>query len=523
MYKLLIIDDEPEIRKGIKNVIQWEANNITVCAEASNGIEALSLIDEIRPDIILVDIRMPKMDGLELLKVLKEQNTPFHAIVLSSYDEFSYAQQAMALGVQSYLLKPSRPAQILDAVLKIIASIESASAKEQKIAELYNQVKHKNSLLKDRYLIQCIEGNPPVHIPSINLSIHPENILVFILGLDTKENVIGQDMSLINFCIINIAEEIFLHAYPCEIITYNQQVILLCNDKINKLQCEIIPQFRHLQLYLKKQFDISVSIGISRDKATLSNMAPSYRQASMALDQCYFMGKQSIVQYQLDFSDHLKKLDYPITIQSELINALFNGTPEDVSYHFKRFIASLKETALHNGMFNQHCYTLILSIFQVCSERSLVLSDDIHNFALNFLSDTGASQKYEVVEKTSSLIQMTHEEIHKRQHTNNTINICVKYIKENYDSNISLEKVASIAHISPGYLSQLFKQVMEVNYVDYLNIIRIENACTLLKDTTLKTYDIATMVGYKSEKYFSKKFKQYMHMTPSEYKKGLLH
>ncbi len=81
-------------------------------------------------------------------------------------------------------------------------------------------------------------------------------------------------------------------------------------------------------------------------------------------------------------------------------------------------------------MFNQHCYTLILSIFQVCSERSLVLSDDIHNFALNFLSDTGASQKYEVVEKTSSLIQMTHEEIHKRQHTNNTINICVKYIKE---------------------------------------------------------------------------------------------
>lgn len=137
MYKLLIVDDETEILEGLKTIIDWENNGITLCGEACNGIEALEKIHQLTPDIVIMDIRMPLLDGLELLARVYQSNLPVKCIILSGYDDFYYAQKAIDLKAANYLLKPCRPNDILEAVLKVKAELDEAGQKEA----LFNKYK----------------------------------------------------------------------------------------------------------------------------------------------------------------------------------------------------------------------------------------------------------------------------------------------------------------------------------------------------------------------------------------------
>ena len=162
MIRLMIVDDEEEIRNGIQNVIQWEANDIIVCGEAANGKEALKLIEELSPDVLLLDIRMPVMGGIELLETIASKNLPVKSIILSGYDDFSYAQNALKLGASDYLLKPCRPEEIIKTVLKVKNIIEDENKKKEAYSHLKAEFNKVLPVLKEKYLAKLLyPGNKP--------------------------------------------------------------------------------------------------------------------------------------------------------------------------------------------------------------------------------------------------------------------------------------------------------------------------------------------------------------------------
>lgn len=150
MYKLLIVDDETEILEGLRTVIDWENNGITLCGEACNGIEALEMIHQLSPDIVIMDIRMPLLDGLELLSKVSQDNLPVKCIILSGYDDFYYAQKAIDLKAANYLLKPCRPKDILEAVLKATAELDEEKQHEALFQKLKQQYQNSLPTLREK-------------------------------------------------------------------------------------------------------------------------------------------------------------------------------------------------------------------------------------------------------------------------------------------------------------------------------------------------------------------------------------
>lgn len=511
MYQLMIIDDEPETRNGIRHVINWHENNIHICAEASNGLEALDIIHDKHPDIILVDIHMPKMDGLEMLQTLIDEGHLFHAIVLSSYDEFEYAQQAMSLGVKNYLLKPSRPEQILASVKKVIREIESSKM-------LHQQAHRSNLLLKQQQLRYSLEGTL-ADFGRVILD-PPNNMLIVVAELDYGSSLLGDNIQLMNFCLSNVLTETLSKHYTCDVLIYEQRVVAFCNNSSNMYESQLLPKLNYIQSYIYEHFKASVSIGISDVIKQIQDLRLGYLQAVNILEHRSTTRTQIIQKYQMS-KPSMETIKYPVDLQNELVLTLFSGTSEDFHYSLEKFYSYLNNVSVSTDLYRQYCATILINMSETCSQRHMTISDALAKNVQDFLAEKSYRTKLELATVTKKIQQQIYEEINSKQHNNDIINLCAIYIKEHYDEDLSLEIVADHAHISPGYLSQLFKQVMDIKFIDYVNTIRIENACNLLKDKTLKTYEIALMVGYKTEKYFSKKFKQYMKLTPSAYRKNI--
>jgi len=519
MFRLVIIDDDDEIRNSMKVVIPWEEHGIEICGEARNGLEALEVINTLKPDILLVDIRMPKMDGLELLEELNKRESPCRTIILSSYDEFSYAKKTMSLGVRDYLLKPCRPEEIIKAVKSVIHEIEEDLSIKNKMVNLYNQSIKNKHILKEKAFRQMLIGE--INAKEELLQIKLKELYVVVIKSDQLQSLLGEEEHLINFCIGNVALEIIGEVCPVEMFTYNESIVLLCYIEPYKYEQVLKTKLHQLQDFLKNKLDISCSMGISSYVACEKDVVVAYHQSVQGISIAYHKGGFLINDYSEKTEEKIDIYEYLMNEQIELIASIFNHSIEEVLYHYKKYLSRLNTYVPSIDVFFQCHEILFMAIYQGCLKRNIILNETAKEEIIGGLQNATFILKKDTIEKVQSMLLMIYKQIHQNQYNNTTINNCVNYIHEHFEEEITLDKVADYANISSGYLSQLFKQVMKIKFIDYVNKIRIENSCTLLMDHSLKTYEIAPMIGYKTERYYSKKFKQYMGMTPSEYRKQL--
>lgn len=528
MTRLMLVDDEIEIRQGIRDIIDWSSNKITICGEASNGKEAIALINELNPHIILVDISMPVMNGLELIEYLSVNKPLIKTIIVSGYDDFSYAQRALKLGASDYLLKPCRPEEIISTVLKSADIIKNESNNIENISRLKTQLRESLPLLKEKFLLRLIKeeykylGNIEERAEFFKLKIKLNSGNVILISIDNysllTEKFGNEDVELYKFAVKNIAEEILGNHFSCEVFEVDDDIAAIINfDQQVDLQLKTLAQM--IKSNINSYLDFTVTIGIGSTFFGASNMHTSYLKARKCLEAGFFIGEDSIITSEdINISDS-NYPSFPIEEEKKIITAIKTGDSEELKKFYSVFFEEISKSNNLKQVVNSSM-ALLFSIYHLCIERNINISEIMKQETV-FDELSKLDTVHQLRESLFETINWVFDRISKGKNTNKIVGMAVDFIDNNYHRDISLEMISQELFFSAGYIGMLFKQVMCMSFVDYLHKVRIEKACELLKDYRLKTYEVAKKVGYFDEKYFSQIFKKVTGMTCTQYRDNL--
>jgi two-component system response regulator YesN len=531
MYRLVIIDDEYEHVQGIKNYIPWSKYDIEVCGIAYNGRDGLELIKTCCPDIAIIDIQMPFIDGLSLIEKVNDLNKSIEMIIISGHDDFEYARKAIQLKANNYLLKPCSAEEILQAVLRAKNIYIEETKKKEMLGQYQTIFEQYIILMKDRFLVDLLDNNlkNPTNfhndLKSYRINMTNETCCAAIFRLEDKDKLFsqftGEEIDCLILSITDKIKNAASESFRFETVIKNSDIVLITtHEPFN--YCSFINFINDIYHTLSNTFDYEFAAGIGKTVLSPVNVNKSYVQALAALENSSFLGgKKVAVYYNEIFEENFFHL-YPINEEKKLFQAIESGESSIIKTAVDDFFMAFDQYHANNSkIIKKIGISLLNSIMKFCSEKNIDI-EELNQLIYNSFDEIANEKSFDALkEKINAIIEKLLFQIHDNAPTNKTIQLAINYIQNNFDKNISLKTVADELFISPSYLSFLFKQEVKVNFVEYLNNYRITIAKEVLKDVRLKSYEIAYHVGFQDEKYFFKLFKKYTGLTPSQYRESL--
>ncbi|MGG3283010.1 response regulator transcription factor [Paenibacillus solani] len=549
--KLLIAEDEISVREGMVRLIDWESHGIVICGEAGNGSEALSMMESCCPDILLTDIRMPHMDGLELIEAAKSRGMKFRPIILSGYNEFNYATQALRLGAEDFILKPCRPEEILRTVLEAKKVAEFQEARESRLKERDLSWNRNIPLMKSQVLSQWTRY-PAVPLEDrgrlmqeLQMHIRNAGIQVGLIRVDTSRIPLDErDVVLLRYAAANIVKETLDSVYGGCIEAFQEGDDLLwvastaegSRGSVNPASISgpsqegLEPHIRVLQGNLEKYLKMTVSIALGSWKASINQAHDSYQESVQAMESRFFKGRGGVFFYSgkerkegagseagVASSSILDNERFE-TCEREMLDYLRLGSFEQALDHLDAWLDMFKTQSHYSKQeVNLRATTFMISLQGIAKEHRIG-AFEWKNRLVNSMEQL---PQVETLEELATIVKKMMQHLVEACSSNRTLHRTVQsvleLIKEKYNTNLTLEAVAREAYISNTYLSSLFKQELGVNFLDYLHQYRIEKSKELLRQN-LKIYAVARLVGYQEERHFSSTFKKWTGVTPSQYK-----
>lgn len=532
MYKLLIVEDERITREGLRDCVDWCQYNIEVTAEASNGQEALELLGKNTMDIVLTDVVMPLMDGIELVRQIRQRNMIVKVVFVSGYWDMPYLKAAFELDASDYILKPVKLIE-LDRVIKKVVSICSHELEQKKtILEMKSRLEASMPALREKFVTGLLTGS----IEKEDIIEHRARFLELPFIMDgyftvitaqlnniknggIAENVKQQELhqliikdiikSTINtqykvFCLTMKDEHISIILNSCNSLSYNQIAIIA-----KKIQNEI-----------QETIDVQVSVGVGEYVKSIGHLHISYQKSLRALEQKYFLGDGKIIHFQdIDYKNNNPDY-YPHNLQEKIFNAIRLGREQEVQALVTQFFIEVHE---YPGIRIEYIQAICLEIIvltgklvlEVCNiPLEVGLRKDLWRKVLQ-LETIKETEKW----MCNQLCDMTKHIINEQSQRSKRIIGRIKIvIQERYSDNITIQSLSEEFYLTPNYISLLFKQETGENFKEYLTMVRMEKAKTLMKDISLKLYEIAEATGYADPDYFTKVFKKYIGATPTEFR-----
>lgn len=534
MLRMILVEDEPLVRIAFKSFMDWEASGFSIIGEFVNGQDALQQIDKLKPDIVVTDIMMPVMDGLQLIKETNRRGANILFLVLSSYDEFPLVKEAYNLGIYDYVLKTEmKPELLAELFARVKAHIAITRQTNMQTINSIKLVEQNKKSLREAYFKELIwggvasSGNVPLETGQLDLRLQPRNIFVSKMNIDNfsfVERKYGEDsLQLLVFTMLNCIEEISNEYDIGDAFANspNEYIIIFSFNKgsSEKAFKETLWNYhRRLTSVLKQYLNVSVSCGISDImQSGYHGLFNQYKQACWALDYKFFKGNNSLIWYEevaglsadLDFlkmerierlkgflgNPDMKKLSALLT---EILFTGDNLHPKSISWiklFYESYIAILIDYAYRRQSGEK--FTQLLDDYMRLKEPDTLdlLNEQLEQFLRAVCEETHGE---------SYLVRQTKQ-----------------YIYRNYPSPISLAEVAGSLNISEGHLSRIFSEQTGQSFVKYLVRVRIEKAKEYLSTTHLRIYEVAEKVGYSSTEHFSRSFKEVTGKSPKEYLKLL--
>ncbi len=525
MYKVFVVDDEIVVREGLRENVEWDKSNLVFAGEAQDGEMALPLIQEIKPDILLTDIKMPFMDGLELSRIVRKSMPWIKIIILSGHDEFTYAREAISIGVAEYLLKPFNAQQILEVINKAVLQIEEEKKKNRDMAALKEQLEKSRPLLCNQFLNDLLLGlvspseildkckNFDINILSkyyIVLSIR--NTGKTLAPIEHSEYV-KTDMAI--FDTVCADKDIILVKRNLE-----ETTLIIKGSDCVQLEETAYGTAQSIMHEVERNTECPVVIGIGSICSRMQEISRSYRDACTARDFRYAFGGNRIIGINdinagsYDIKDVEDKPD--------ITNLLNNGTKNDIPGAISGYIRSFNEADLKSTVFS---YYVFMNAVVFCGTYINETGGDISDVLPMLSQPDRAHMRIESVQQLEEMLKEVLERVldYRDRLTDgrqdNLVGKAKEYINSNFaDAQISLKTVAAHVNISPNHFSTLFSQATGETFIEYLISLRIKKAKTLLKSSEMRSSEIAYEVGYNDPHYFSFCFKKETGQTPSEYR-----
>ena len=531
MYKVLLVDDEILIREAISENVPWEKHGFELAHVCDNGKTAIEYLKENTVDLVITDICMPYVDGMGLSKYIYENHPETMIIIFSGYSDFEYAKQAIQYKVAEYVLKPVTARELTEVLDKIKEKLDVEQSKEKKInklTEIYHNYTKNEAIIISRVLSDLVRGSQHVEksieeLKEFDICIQEGKYRVAAIDIDifcdmyNADNELKKESALMSFVVENISGEI-MGEYKAGISyndTDNRVCLLFCEDD-NDTSISICEEIKESVYDAMK---LSISIGIGKRVSSLEDLYKSYKSATEVLRFRYTKGCGQIFDAENDFSlQNQKELeDYFHAVIAALRTSNKDMLEEALrnieSWFSKRYLSRNMAVAyLHQVM-----RMIKEAVLETCDTFELT-DNDITSVttAVNLSKAMGFIREYanKGFDATVNVAQTSGE----RQAV-----LALDYLEKNYsDPNLNLNQICEFLNISTSRFSSIFKEATGKTFVEALTNIRMERAKTLLRQTSLKNYEIAEKVGFSDPHYFSISFKKMTGKTPKEYAKEKL-
>lgn len=497
MYRVLVVDDEPMILEGFDHLLPWEEYGIEISAKAESGEEAWRLILQGGFDILITDIRMPGMSGLELLRRLRGEGINLKAIILSGYDDFQYVKEASRYGIENYLLKPIEESELSETLVNLTEKLESEQQYQSCVQEGYN-------LLRRNILYRWVSGS----IEEEELALRAE-----FLNLSISHNyykvIVIHPFSPVDADRINSLEQSLSRwgTTSCWIFTTVNGAVVLLFFWDSGPDRDLYAMMKQRGPEVRRALCSDVFITIGDTGRNWTGAITSYQEADRLLDYRLIFQKNSVISdrelscYSVgEHHDKRAELEYfQQLLQSireqeacEFIRQLFQVNSKEFTPEFVRALIFEVLFYLSASIKYQHSGDLYQELFHTLDLEKIIVT------LQNCLQD---AVRWREGQKSNPVVESV-----------------LRFVEENYDQPLSLKTLAVKYNINAAYLGQLFKQETGEMFSNYLCGLRMKHAKILLRQTQMKSAEIALQVGFSNSNYFSNLFKKMIGMYPTEYR-----
>ncbi len=529
MYKVLIIDDEPVVRKGIINVIGWEGFGCRIVGEAANGIEGKNLILEHRPDIILTDIYMPEMNGLDMIRETLSAVPKAQIIVLTGYRNFDYIQEALRLGAADYLLKPTKLGAIQNCIHKAVQTLDERKQTSEEIVKLEKLFNEARPILLEKRLRDAIFHVSPTDDAFMkDMELFDFHLSDYYLLLAEIADVTeAYNLQLSKLGIRNAFVETFgsqLQVTPIDIGNKRILFIMQASDGHEDLLDvdRIMEGIENFMEMVKDVFDIEFDGALSTHGTKISELYQKASECMKTIEYKHYLGDGAILLAQDFLTEKYDDIGLIAMYQEPFLQAVKVGNVDAVHDILEKIKVSYEETYCFKAFDIQD---FIVRLTYDVLNYVLIHSDlELAAFKMDAMKIQKALTQSRGVEAVFELLSIWSADVAKNRHAAQTENIdslvlkAKKYMEMHYSENISLKEVAEYVNISTYYLSRLFKKETGRNFSEHLTDFRMEKAKSFLTDTDMKLYEIAIQVGISDPHYFSRLFKKNVGVPPTQFR-----
>jgi len=521
--KLMIVDDEPLIIRSLKVAIPWEEYGIEIVGEARNGEIAIDLFKELKPDIVLSDIRMPSVDGMELMKSLFSITTDLIFILISGYGEFEYARIGLREGAFDYILKPIDHDELELTIKKAVAQITQTRKQKSENDDLYLSLHHLSMLARERLYTQIMEGSFEITAANKWLEQNELDRRYFMLLISIDAYVQFQQMWSMNeqklwfYVINNIVEEIGQRDGALAVFPYHQGEWIILFSASHAKQAEQLAET--IILDLKTYGKQNISIGISDIFEGLASLNACYQSAKEALIGRFYDGGQKVYRYER--ANHVDSQLFEKLRQEE------KQLLQDIKLlDINKALASVDRWGIllkESNAPQQQAEVMLLELLGIVRRQLELMQPNLSKSEDAIYNDLKLMSTIDELltllkDQIKYWIQEASTEAWTKEQTRASIERVKTFIEEYYQKNIGIDDAVDIADMSVSHFCYVFKQETSMTFLEYVTKVRMEKACYMLENTDIKVFQVAQLVGYHDAKYFSQVFRKMVGCKPSEYR-----
>lgn len=523
MYKVFLVDDEIVVREGIRSNFPWEETDFVLAGEAPDGEIALSMIQDIKPDILITDIRMPFMDGLQLCRSAMRTMPWMYVIILSGYDDFAYAREAISLGVKEYLLKPVSGQELLQVLERIAARIQEDKRQQANLRAFREEFASSSRFLKEKLLQELFTGSAGNTVTerarALQMNLLANRYLVMLLR-PSQPVAVRDELLKVRSVLQRLADMSGGTAHLCE--SGEQFAFLVLGDNEGDLEERAYGLAQAAQYDVERNTERKLLVAIGNAVSDIADIPDSFADARVVMGK---LDDKRAIPRIMNMQDVIANAGFSLINLdvAPIAEQLRHAGPQDVDAILEHYVASMGESAAQSMMMANYMFVDILLAASRMIKESGGAPEQVIPQALRYQEVGGKMMKLEEVLPISR--QMLEQAISFRdQQGSNRYGTVIRkakaFIAEHYgDSNVTLHDVADHVALSNNHFCTVFSQEMGVTFTEYLTGVRMSKAKEMLTSTAMRTSDVAYAVGYNDPHYFSYLFKKHTGLSPRDFRR----
>lgn len=525
MYRVLIADDEQAVRIGMRSFIDWNQNGFELVGEAKDGKAAFALIQQTRPDIVIADLKMPEMDGVELIKNLNASGFRGKILVLSNYDEFNLVRNAMKAGASDYLLKVTmEPDELLNILKQLCEKLSSEKAVLEESNKIRLELDRSREIETRQYFAELINGTAPdddciKRAKALGINAGNGSKQLFYVVIDNFEETIEsgkiKDVSRCSQTIVTLAADTldFPDIYIID-LNHREFAILFLNCAERNIP-ELANRIQNtVSLYL----NLSVTVAVSRVFSEMNEIKARYDSCKEACQYGFYCGCGDVIDEDaVKMSDDITCLEQKNAI-AEIKQFIESNDQKAALEYFEKIIRNAEEAKVKPEVLKNTVSIIINDLFGLMIHYGIKDIMDLNQYKASLIQAETVEQ---FQNRLSSLLEILCVRLQQLKYGvyKKPIDQVIKFIDKHINQKISLNEIAKEVGMSEGYLCKTFKNETGKPLVQYVNDLKMNRAAELLKDPQIMVKEVSSAVGMDDQFYFNKMFKKYIGVSPSEYKK----